>query len=550
MYSESMDEGIRFVHPRMPVIKRPQKIDLLMSALEEDRVVLVRSTPGTGKTSTLQLLEDRLEATKVPHGTLNMLGAGLVHVDASNENGNSPQFDQYCANTLGDDWKTLFDKTERYVLLIDETQAIYQHHAIDFWRKVKSRASMENTRAGLELCIFATYGEAPRPGVTNTFTTPFTPSRVFGSDLLFCSLDETQELVREFNIRVGKGTFITEYAAEAIHLFTGGHVGFIRKALEALFEYSRDRTSFNEVNIFQYLLSAGMVRALCDTRSAPDFSDLPFKCKDLLKRIINTSGGKYEVAVTSDELETVHTLMKRNMIRWCNNASSEVAFVCPAIEHMAISNIYSSAMRPIDEPDNLDEFLLKCIPAFRSDFMRENLGRDDNTALLEPAWQAELFHNATSILTPTSYIHPSVGRMFGSTGMVDFSVNGTKKWLIEITREGDRLPQHADKGTGLYACIPWTARVILDFRAVRPQKKTVDKYGRLVWFVVYESSYKSATIVRKDVPDVQVQFRLPNEGEAALAGLLTKMTPSEALQSLFAKLSVDDKKALLDKLGT
>lgn len=279
---------------------------------------------------------------------------------------------------------------------------------------------------------------------------------MFGSDLLFCSLDETLELVAAFNTLVGKGAFITEHAAKAIHLFTGGHVGFIRKALEALYEYSRDRTSFDEVNIFQYLLSAGMVRALCGTRSAPDFSDLPFKCKDLLKRIINTSGEKYEVAITSDELETVHTLMKRNMIRWCNNASSEVAFVCPAIEHMAISNIYSSTMRPIDEPDNLDEFLLKCIPAFRSDFLSANLGRDDTTALLEPVWQAELFHNATSILTPTSYIHPSVGRTFGSTGMVDFYVNGSKKWLIEITREGDRLPQHADKfskGTDLYACI-------------------------------------------------------------------------------------------------
>lgn len=117
-----MDEGIRFVHPKMPVIRRSQKIDLLMSALEEDRVVLIRSTPGTGKTSTLQLLEDRLDTAKVLHGTLNMLDAGLVNVDASNENGNSSEFNQYCANTLGDHWKTLFDKKERYVLLIRHRQ--------------------------------------------------------------------------------------------------------------------------------------------------------------------------------------------------------------------------------------------------------------------------------------------------------------------------------------------------------------------------------------------------------------------------------------------
>lgn len=65
-------------------------------------------------------------------GTLNMLDAGLVNVDASNENGNSSEFNQYCMNTLGDHWNTLFDKKERYVLLIDEAQAIYQHHAVDF----------------------------------------------------------------------------------------------------------------------------------------------------------------------------------------------------------------------------------------------------------------------------------------------------------------------------------------------------------------------------------------------------------------------------------
>jgi hypothetical protein len=86
-----------------------------------------------------------------------------------------------------------------------------------------------------------------------------------------------------------------------------------------------------------------------------------------------------------------------------------------------------------------------------------------------------------STLHAGSFISPAVGRIFGSEGQLDFHINGDKQWLVEITREGDRLADHVNRflSGGLYADLRWKERAILDFRSTRPAN-LVKRHGDLV----------------------------------------------------------------------
>lgn len=161
----------------------------------------------------------------------------------------------------------------------------------------------------------------------------------------------------------------------------------------------------------------------------------------------------------------------------------------------------------------------------RSDFLLQaNLGVGAGGVFLESVWQMEFYRAATSALSVTSHISPSVGHLFGSTGQLDFYVNGNKRWLIEITRtplfpsnlsnigEGSLLQEHSlrfQPPNGRYCNIPCVKSVVLDFRKVRPPYATIQQYGDLVWFVVYNETLSQATLVRKDQEDYVITFATP-----------------------------------------
>ncbi|RHZ47779.1 hypothetical protein Glove_567g20 [Diversispora epigaea] len=97
-------------------------------------------------------------------------------------------------------------------------------------------------------------------------------------------------------------------------------------------------------------------------------------------------------------------------------------------------------------------------------------------------------------------ISADVSPVFGSVGFPDFYVNGDVCWGIELTREGDRLREHAkrfEKG-GKYANIPLKDWVIIDFRH---HSKDVRELKPNFWYVLYEDDFKQVTIKRNGHDD-------------------------------------------------
>ena len=70
-------------------------------------------------------------------------------------------------------------------------------------------------------------------------------------------------------------------------------------------------------------------------------------------------------------------------------------------------------------------------------------------------------------------------------------------------------------------------RVILDFRKTKPPACLVERYGSLVWFIVYDPTFETATIVRHGKEDQALTFATE---ENTINGLLERVRVLELNQ--------------------
>jgi hypothetical protein len=115
--------------------------------------------------------------------------------------------------------------------------------------------------------------------------------------------------------------------------------------------------------------------------------------------------------------------------------------------------------------------------------------------LYEVSWQNEWYRCALSVIPPSVSISANVGYVFGSSGFLDYYINGEICWGIELTREGDLMSEHARRfhEGGEYEEIPLRQWVILDFRH---HSKKIMKLKQNFWHILYSDDYSHVTIKR------------------------------------------------------
>jgi len=141
--------------------------------------------------------------------------------------------------------------------------------------------------------------------------------------------------------------------------------------------------------------------------------------------------------------------------------------------------------------------------------------------ILEQTWQKEFYRIATSQLPSENFISCDVGHIYGSNGLLDFYINGSLKWMIEIVREGSNLNEHLNrfyppevkrKGKrkksefGIYDEIERNEWAVIDFRC---KSTYIDPYlldENNLWIVWYNDEFTSATIKRKGKEDLEINF--------------------------------------------
>lgn len=97
----------------------------------------------------------------------------------------------------------------------------------------------------------------------------------------------------------------------------------------------------------------------------------------------------------------------------------------------------------------------------------------------------------------------------GPRGYVDFHVDGSFNFGVELTRDGKQLQAHAARFElgGIYAPLRLASWVLVDFRQQRPRPETVAASPGCL-FVVLSADFSKATLLQHDTDDVVVVLKL------------------------------------------
>jgi len=203
----------------------------------------------------------------------------------------------------------------------------------------------------------------------------------------------------------------------------------------------------------------------------------------------------FAIDTNSEEMQkALHRLTRSGLVTY--SGRSRLQFAAPVIRVIMGQRLYTSRLHLGTSSGDFEAFLSTSIERMRPSKLRQSLSRGTGR-LYERAWQSEWMMAASSVIPVGHTISPDVGKLFGSSGFLDFYVNGGLNWGVEMMSEGRKKSEHVARftQTGTYRQIPFSEWAIIDFRhnSMVLNPKCSDDH---VWFALYENDYSTITIIR------------------------------------------------------
>jgi DNA polymerase III delta prime subunit len=510
------------------------KFILIQTWLHQERVLLLRSPPGTGKTTFALAFAQYLRNN----------GFGATYLNAS-----VPENTPNAMRSMDDIWQATFESeltfsemsqtvppNDLHYVIMDEGQTWYPYNINDpigrkevwgFWAAVKSYVqpalpftnfpnappdsmpSVDLPPTGIRLLCLAGYGETNVGSMATPlgFQDPEDPvtkcRQPLGLAFLRLDRQSTNKLVERFievKASQGKKTTFDSDVYNLIYEATNGHVGAVRALLHHL--VSSDRRSKKHVldfvrhDVYQADLSA--FRAfLCVSQSV--IGRLSAQgLRLLINSIVYFKKGHHEFRV--NELQIVELVKVGIFVKTAAtgvNDRTRVAF--PSILHFDLL-LHNILHRPLDLHQSRDcfEHLLKeLVLRMSPKVLRDTVMTNEKLDPLESHWQGEVSRSFRTI--SDRVLRTSVGREFNQQAYLDLYVDDGLQWGIELVRDGVQLGEHVGRfrSDGRYRDIPMQQYAVLNFTHYQPNAITLDRYDENVYHLVYIDTYTEVTVYRK-----------------------------------------------------
>lgn len=173
-----------------------------------------------------------------------------------------------------------------------------------------------------------------------------------------------------------------------------------------------------------------------------DIATLPDDEKTVIRALLFRWDGLHidEICNKDSELNNAAvTLQKKGFVVIPRNGM--VRFVVPLM-HFHWCSVLRTAPA-VHAPNSIDALIEDLVRNIKPAVLRATMSRAPSSPQpLEVAWQMEVYRAAYACLPASVNVSPGFGHGYGSTGAVDFLVNGERGWAIEIMREGDRRKEH------------------------------------------------------------------------------------------------------------
>lgn len=266
--------------------------------------------------------------------------------------------------------------------------------------------------------------------------------------------------------------------------------------------YDRFRRATEQVTtaeMLRFLMSPELVTDLLRVRIFPPMYQPDGPTMELLAQLLH---GPLHVK----DLQDRHAVLIDSLVlRGClvHVDDNNVALASPAVRAILVSKwlrprAHDYAYIAKDQPDGgFMDFHRRTLAEIDSARLASCLSQSAlRETLVESMWQHVYFKAACSVLPAKYSLSCDIGRKFKSSGRIDFYINSTLRWGIELTRENLKLTEHLARFApgGLY--YPMVASgdianwVVLNFCQQLPSE---DLRPRVV-YAVYNADFTQFTL--------------------------------------------------------
>ncbi|RKP21575.1 hypothetical protein ROZALSC1DRAFT_27030 [Rozella allomycis CSF55] len=440
-------EGVGLQEPW--ITKRRETCEEIYNKMKHTFALLIRSPPGSGKSSLAVLLEDYYLQKKVRVIRISMLWSmRRKYIKPYN-------FEELFFNAIGITFQEWIEECETVesVLILDEVNTIYGEDNANFWGTLKSS---KQDRLKLKVVLFSAYGY--KDGRSNTATPiDFVKGDTLSLSTLLLKKIETDEYVNNFINYNGIKVRQLELICNEIQIRTNGHVLLITFLLESLNEEFRNNISANpgyhlNLDVFiGLLIKKKAISAISNSRACLNYHKINDNLVPTIKLMCYGAKIEYENSV-------VHSMILNQGLAMISGDYLE--FVCPIMQRLVFRSVFGDSSESLYKPSNIQELIVCCVKSFNKHNLITNRGFDTKNRLMESCWQNELYCALIRIYGPNATISPDVGTQFktdsSTNGYIDFVVEYNRStWGIELCREGltSTLSEHLnrfDPDTGKY----------------------------------------------------------------------------------------------------
>jgi len=159
--------------------------------------------------------------------------------------------------------------------------------------------------------------------------------------------------------------------------------------------------------------------------------------------------------LVSKHLQKKHKLkdeeiVKRNLSKRAREFSEEND--TKSTKKQRIITVQGTSVSNLDGPQNLEDFIETCLGEMRPSVLINSFGRSKGTSisnldgnLKEASWAMEFYRIGFYILPENCILSAEVGGVFDSKGSIDFYINSSRKWLVELVRDSDLVQNHWER---------------------------------------------------------------------------------------------------------
>jgi hypothetical protein len=431
-------------------LKRPELLAKLTELVAQYRFVRLTSPAASGKSSLLKLYQHHLKKTKVVWiSCLDLKGCTQLLLEAGIDFFN----------------KTISEKLRRKntIVFLDDAQAKYDD--VEFWGLL-IKLSPNWVPSNIRFVISSTH--LVSIGTSSPVVLKALP-KLERSDFLLTP-NESNEFL-ELSVIGLPQKMKSETLKQVIIRECGGLIGALRQSVDSLKERFAKDIQPSETALLQHFLSndllSNMGRCFGDNHSAPIGNDFKMFLK---KTLLDEKQTLNNLANQQDD-HSYSSLKKAGIL--VEFPDTTYGFSSPLAKRYYFKWIFPN--RSLTTPSILPELIGNVISRMSATILKNSTRPGDFPK--EAVFQHLFMEGLANLTPPTCSICPELSKIFPATsnpstqqsipGEIDFYLNSSLRWGIELLVNGDGIGEHISRFTppnGKYVALAVNDYAVVDFR--------------------------------------------------------------------------------------